>query len=295
MLKLQYLLVRIIAFLFEALPLSWAVGAGRLLGALFYLFDAKHRRITLDNLRRALGSERSEEDIRAIARRCYQNLGASAAEFLKLSSLSPEWVERWVRVEGIEHYEAARAKGRGVLCLTAHFGNWELMPIAVSMRGYRLFGVARPLDNPLLDRFIQQRRERWGNQILSKFGATHEVIELLKSGKSVGFLLDQNVSGRGGVFVPFFDRPASTNKSLALIARRTDAPVIPAFIVRDGKDHRVIVEKEIDLVKSDDLESDLLENTARFPRVIETYVRRYPDHWLWMHRRWKTQPPSPEV
>jgi KDO2-lipid IV(A) lauroyltransferase len=288
--KAAYLLVRVIDFFFRMLPLSWALGAGQGLGDLFYLLDAKHRRITLDNLRRSLGGERPEEELRRIARRTYRNVGASVAEFMKLSSLSPDRVGRWVRIEGMENYLAARAEGKGVLFLAAHFGNWELMSVALSMRGYRLFAVARPLDNPLLDRLINQKREQWGNRVLSKFGVAREVTQLLKKGESVGFLIDQNVSGRGGVFVPFFGRPASTNKGLALIALRTGAPVIPAYIVRDGEGHRFIFEKEIELVRTGDIEADVLENTARFTRIIESYVRRYPDQWLWMHRRWKTQP-----
>ncbi|HET6369702.1 MAG TPA: lysophospholipid acyltransferase family protein [Nitrospiria bacterium] len=291
--RAAYLLVRVIDFIFRMLPLSLARGAGRGLGDLFYSLDAKHRRITLDNLRRALGTERSEEELERIARNSYRNVGASVGEFMKLSSLSPDRVARWVRIEGIEHYLAARAEGKGVLFLTAHFGNWELMAVAFTMRGYRLFPVARPLDNPLLDRLINQKREQWGSLVLSKFGVAREVTQLLKKGETIGFLLDQNVSGKGGVFVPFFGRPASTNKGLALIALRTGAPVIPAFIVREGAGHRLVFEKEIELLRTGDVEADVLENTARFTRTIEAYVRRYPDQWLWMHRRWKTQPPSP--
>jgi len=293
--KLTYSLIRAVVYLFELLPLAWAVRFGRVLGSLFYRLDLRHRRITLGNLQRALGRECSDEELRDIAKRAYRNLGASVAEIMKVGVLSPERVTRWVDLEGLDHYEQAAAKGRGVLFVTAHFGNWELMPIAFSMRGHRLFGVARPLDNPYLDRLVRMRRERWGNQILSKYGALQEVRRLLAQGEAVGFLLDQNVSGRGGVFVPFFDQPASTNKSLALLALRTGAPVLPAFILREKERHRVVIEKEVELVRTADLAADVLENTARLTQIIEAYIRRYPDHWLWMHRRWKTQPAGQKV
>src|SRR5579863_6821477 len=205
--KLTYSLIRAVVYLFELLPLAWAVRFGRVLGSLFYRLDLRHRRITLGNLQRALGRECSDEELRDIAKRAYRNLGASVAEIMKVGVLSPERVTRWVDLEGLDHYEQAAAKGRGVLFVTAHFGNWELMPIAFSMRGHRLFGVARPLDNPYLDRLVRMRRERWGNQILSKYGALQEVRRLLAQGEAVGFLLDQNVSGRGGSLSPSSTSP----------------------------------------------------------------------------------------
>ena len=290
--KLTYFLVRPVVLLFEWLPLAVGVMLGRALGALFYCADGRHRRITLENLQRALGKERSSAEIRRIARRTYRNLGASVAEIMKIGRLSAGRVKKWVALEGIEHYTEARAKGKGALFLSAHFGNWELLPIAFGVLVHRIVGVARPLDNPYLDELVRGTRERWGNQILSKRGAVREAMRLLSEGQSVGFLLDQNVSGRGGVFVPFFDQPASTNKSLALIALRTGAPVIPVFLVRDKGGHRIRVEKEVELYRSGDLEADILENTARFTQMIESQIRRHPDQWLWMHRRWKTQPPA---
>lgn len=293
--RLNYLLIRVVTLFFERLPLSWAAAIGRWTGSLIYRLDRRHRKITLMNLQRALGRHYTETELRGIALRSYRHVGCSVAEFMKLGALSAEEVGRWVTIEGLEHFEAARALGKGVLFLTAHFGNWELMSVAVSFKGYRVYGVARPLDNPYLDHLIRKRREMGGNRVVSKFGASQEAAQVLKSGEAIGFLLDQNVSGRGGVFVPFFDQPASTSKGLALIALRTGAPVIPSFIVREGDRHRVIMGKAVEMVRSDDLHADIIENTARFTGIIESYVRRYPDQWLWMHRRWKTQPAEKNV
>lgn len=287
--RLVYLFVRAIAFSIRLLPLPWVSAVGRGLGTLFYVVDAKHRRITLANLAFAFGRERTEEELQGIARGAYQNLACCVTELMKLSSFSSSQIGRWVTLEGMEHYETARAERKGILLLGAHFGNWELMSIVICIRANPLFAVARPLNNIYLDRFMRGLRERFGNRVLDKIGALKEVSQLLKKGESIGFLLDQNVSGRSGVFVPFFGQPASTNKGLAVIALRTGAPVVPVFIVRGGSGHRVVFEKEIALVRTGNLEKDIVENTARFTGVIESQIRRYPDHWLWMHRRWKTQ------
>jgi KDO2-lipid IV(A) lauroyltransferase len=177
-----------------------------------------------------------------------------------------------------------------VIFLTAHLGNWELMAAVCGMLGYRLFPVARPLDNPWLNRLIDRIRGRHGGMVVSKKAesAPTDLLNALRRGDLVGILLDQNARG---IFVDFFSRPASTSTGLALIARRSGAPVVPAFIVREASDrHRILIQPPVDMARSRDLGADVTVNTARCTAVIERMVRAYPEQWLWLHRRWKTQP-----
>jgi KDO2-lipid IV(A) lauroyltransferase len=247
--------------------------------------------MAMDNLRIAYGTEKKDQEFQSIARRSYQHLGRSLAELARVMVSPPERVMERVRMEGLDHYLNARKKGCGVLYLTAHLGNWELMALVHSLQGYPINVIARPVDNPLLERLLSRLRSRWGNRVIRKGGALREVLKLLKAGETVGFLLDQNVAINQGVFVNFFSRPACTHKTLALLALKTGAVVLPAFTFREeGNGHRIIVEPPVLLEETGDTERDLVVNTQKFTSLIESYVRRYPDQWLWVHRRWKTQP-----
>jgi KDO2-lipid IV(A) lauroyltransferase len=282
--------------LFNLLPFRAAVWCGGAAGVVAYGLDRRHRQLVQQQLRMAFPNW-SEPKIRQTARQCYANLGRSAAEFARLGYADRRTILGRVTVEGLDHVDRARQPGRGVLFLTAHLGNWELLAVVYTLLGYRLLPIARPLDNPWLNRLINRIRSRHGSEVISKKAASapRDVIQALRRGDDVGILLDQNMAPYDGIFVDFFGRPACTSKGLALIARRTGAPVVPAFIVRerDGR-HRIFFERPVELVRSQDLEQDLLTNTARCTAVIERAVRAYPDQWLWMHRRWKTQPAAVE-
>jgi KDO2-lipid IV(A) lauroyltransferase len=199
-----------------------------------------------------------------------------------------------VQVEGIEHLRSAMAQGKGALILTAHLGNWELLAASHVLTGFPLSVVVRLLDQPSLDRLVARFRARSLAELIDKRRAIAEVLSALRRQRMVGILLDQNASRREGVFVPFFGVPASTSKGLALLALKTGAPVVPIFIHRepDGR-HRVIVDPAVPLPRTGNRERDLVEATAAFTRIIEAKVRRWPEQWLWIHRRWKTRPPSP--
>ncbi len=165
------------------------------------------------------------------------------------------------------------------------------MALAHSLQGYPINAVARPVDNPMLERLLSRLRSRWGNRVVRKGGALREVLKLLKRGETVGFLLDQNVAIDQGVFVNFFGRPACTHKTLALLALKTGAVVLPVFTFREeGNGHRITVELPVSLEETGDTERDLVVNTQKFTSLIESYIRKHPDQWLWVHRRWKTQP-----
>lgn len=287
---LEYLALRAGSKLFCVLPQSSAYRLGERLGELFFRVDRRHQRIAVDNLRIAFGTEKKEQELKAIARRSYRNLGRSLVELSRVMTSRPEQVMDWVKFEGLDHFLGAHKKGRGVLYLTAHLGNWEIMALAHSLQGYPISVVARPLENSYLETLLSRLRTRWGNRVVKKGGALREVLKLLKAGETVGFLLDQNVAADQGVFVNFFGRPACTHKTLALLALKTGAVVLPIFAFREGNRHRIIVEPPVLLEKTGDGQRDVVVNTQIFTSLIESYVRRVPDQWLWVHRRWKTQP-----
>jgi len=192
-----------------------------------------------------------------------------------------------VEFVGLEHLEAAHAAGKGVLVLTAHYGNWELLAASHTLTRFALSVVVRPLDHPLADRVVEAFRRRSGLELIEKRRAVRDIVAALRRGRLVGVLLDQNAARSEGVFVPFFGIPASTSRGLAVIALRTEAPVVPAFIRRmDGGRHCVEFEPTVPVPP----DGDVTRYTAAFTASIEAAIRRDPGQWFWMHGRWKTRP-----
>ena len=279
-----------------ALPPALGDGVGAALGAAAYLVDWAHRRRAVENLLRA-GMAEDRASARRIARRVFQNLGRSFADLCRLRRLTDAEIAERVRVEGYEHVREARARGRGIILVTAHLGAWELLPVMSAIRGLPIHVVVRPMDNRTLDRALAAIRSRGGNGIIRKQDLLRRGLGLkvLKAGGTLGILMDQNITWREGVFVEFFGRTANTAFAPALLALRSGAAVIPAAIFREGPGrHRIVVEKPIELARSGDLRRDLQENTARFTQAIEALIRRSPADWFWVHRRWKTQPLGPD-
>jgi KDO2-lipid IV(A) lauroyltransferase len=272
-------------------PLGDAVGAG--LGSLLYLVDAAHRRRAVENLLRA-GMAADAAAARRMARAVFQNLGRSFADVCRIPLRTDAELAAAFRFEGYEHVREARARGRGVLLITAHLGAWELLPLASAIQGDPIHVVVRTMDNATLDRAITAVRTRGGNAVIRKQDLMRTGLRVLKGGGTIGILIDQNIAAREGVFVEFFGRTACATYAPALLALRTGSAVIPVTIVREAPGrHVVVVEEPLAVARSGNLRDDLQENTARFTRAIETFVRRSPTDWLWVHRRWKTQPPPP--
>ncbi len=197
-----------------------------------------------------------------------------------------------VSIEGVEHLNAAAKRPGGVLLLTAHFGNWELLGLAHRLSGLPLTVIVRPLDSALLNRLAVRLRARTGTELIAKRLALRPALRALRRGRMVGILLDQNASRDEGVFVPFFGRPASTSRSLALLSVRTGTPIVPVFIhrERDGR-HRIVVEPALAKPASNSLDAAIAELTAECARRTEAAIRRWPEQWFWLHRRWRTSPP----
>jgi KDO2-lipid IV(A) lauroyltransferase len=257
---------------------------------LFYYLSARQRFITIHNLRRAF-PEKSADEIITIARGVYRTLGIVAADFFDIPSLTKENVGDLVEVEGLEYLKKALEKDKGVLIFGAHFGNWELGAAAMPIMLKPLAVIYRPLDNSILDNLVLQVRSSTGNTPVRKDRAMLQMLRSLKRNDILGILIDQNVAWYEGVFVDFFGRPACTTNGLALLALRTKAPVIPAYVVRleSGK-YRLVIKEEMQVVRTGGDDEDILINTQNFTRVIEDTVRNYPDQWLWIHQRWKTKP-----
>jgi KDO2-lipid IV(A) lauroyltransferase len=277
-------------FAFRLIPLAVRKAIFISVFKLFYYLSPKSRLIVLHNLRRSFPEMNTDEIIK-IAKGVYRHFAMVAAEFFDLPLITKENIHEWVDVEGLENYQAAIAKGKGALSIVAHFGNWELMTIAIPLYLKPMYIVYRPLDSPVIDNMVEYVRTMQGNELIPKGGSGKQVMELLKENNIIGILSDQNVAAYEGVFVDFFGRPACTGVGLAVMAMRSSAPVIPAFMARQpsGK-YKLILKPAIDVVCTDDYNADLVVNTQRFTKIVEEIVREYPDQWFWFHQRWKTKP-----
>ena len=278
-----------ILFTARCIPRFVRKGFFLIIFSLFYHLSAKSRLIVLHNLQRSFPEKDTKEIIR-IAKGVYRHFAIVAAEFFDLPSITKENIHKWVEVDGLENYHAAIAKGRGVLSLVAHFGNLELMTIAVPFYAQPMHIVYRPLDNPVFDNMVEYVRTMQGNELIPKGGSGKRIMELLKENQIIGILSDQNVAAYEGVFVDFFGRPACTGVGLAVMAMRTGAPVVPAFMARQksGK-YKLILKPAMEAVCTEDYQADLQINTQRFTKIVEEIVREYPDQWFWFHQRWKTK------
>ena len=257
---------------------------------LFYYLSARQRFITIHNLKRAF-PEKSQDEIIATAKGVYTTLGIVAADFFDIPSLTKENIRDLVEVQGLDNLKKALEKNKGVLLFGAHFGNWELSAIAISLLLKPIVVIYRPLDSGILNDLVAFVRSATGNTPIRKDRAMRQMLRGLKRNEILGVLIDQNVAWQEGIFVNFFGRPACTTNGLALLALHTEAPVIPAYIVRleNGK-YRFVLKEAMEVVRTGDDDADILVNTQNFTRVIEDTVRKYPDQWLWIHQRWKTKP-----
>jgi KDO2-lipid IV(A) lauroyltransferase len=232
----------------------------------------------------------AERDI--ILRLEYRNLGWLLAEFCQMSTYTLPFANTFIRYEGLDHYLAARARGKGVLVLTGHLGAWELSSFYHSLAGHPMGMVIRRLDNPLVDALVNRIRCQHGNRVLHKDDFARGLIAAMRAGDTVGILMDTNMTPPQGLFVPFFGVPACTASGLARVALKTGAAVLPGFLLWEDSEQQYVLRfyPELALASTGDPEADTLDNTARFTAVLEDSIRQYPSQWLWMHRRWKTRP-----
>ena len=272
-------------------PLARAIGIG--LAWVIYLLHVRLRQVGMRNLAMAF-PEKTEGERARILRGEFTSLGRQLAEVCHFPEYTLENVGDVVVFDGFENFERAQACGKGVLLFAGHFGGWELSSFVLSMRGHWMYVLMRGMDNQYLGELILRYRTMHGNKAVDKDDFVRGLLSAMKGGEVVGLLMDTNMTPPQGIFVDFFGIPACTAAGPARIALRTDAAVVPTFTIWDaalGK-YRLRFDPAVELVRTGDLEADIKANTQKFTSVIEEYVRKYPEQWLWVHRRWKTRPPG---
>jgi len=288
---IEFLPAWLLLKLLGLLPRGGAICVGVSIAQAGYRLHSRLRRTGHRNLSLAM-PRLSFAERRAVLDGVVRNLGRLLGEFSQFPKITPESIGEIVVYDGFDNYRRAAERGQGVLLLTGHMGAWELCAFAQGAFGHPLSFLVRPLDNPLLDRLINRYRELSGNHTINKNRAVRPVLDMLRQGKDVGLLIDVNTLADQGVFCDFFGMQACSTTGLAVFALRTDAPVVPGFLIWDeqAKKHRLRFDPEIPLTRTGDFKEEVRINTARFTKVIEEYASRYPDQWLWIHKRWRTRP-----
>jgi len=286
-----YRLITFIISLLNFLPRDTAISLGGFLGKLAYFLIGEARRKTLYNLNMAFGKSADGRKLRKLAYQVFKNVGKNVADAVRLKKMKREDIERITEIEGLKYLDQVYKAGKGIIGLTGHIGNFELMAAYLTLRGYRLSVVGRELYDPRLDRLLVENRENVGLENISSSAGVKPILKALRAGKILGVLADQDSSPVRGVFVDFFGRPARTPVGPALLAYKTGSPIVPMAIVRKYKNkYKIIVKPPVELTFSEDREKDITDVTQKFTKVLESIIREYPDQWLWMHERWKSKP-----
>ena len=290
--NLEYWLARTVLSFFSLLPLSSAIRAGRMLGRLGYAFG-KLRRTGRRNLQIAFPGA-SEQEREELLRGCFSNLGGSLGVFSHFQKESPAAWREFVECEGLERLAAARESGRGVILFTGHIGAWELSSFALSLFDQPLSFLVRRIDNPKVEALVDRYRMSRGNRTIDKMNAAREMLQTLQSGGTLGILVDLNTLDREAVFVDYFGVKAATTFVVAKLALRTGANVLPVFAPWDNTRRKFVVQvgEPLRVDNTGDEAEDIRRLTQAMTTVVEDYARRYPEQWLWIHRRWKTRPPG---
>ena len=288
---LEYWLVLAVVRTLGFLPRGVARLLAGIISFLVYRLQGRLRRVGFRNLQMAL-PELSPAARRKILHRVYRHLGWQLVEFCRMTRYTPENTRTWLRTDGLEHYLAAQARGNGVLVITGHLGAWELSSFYHSLMGHPMGMVIRPLDNRRLNAFVNGIRCLHGNYVLHKDDFGRGLLKAMHAGGTVGILMDTNMTPPQGAFVEFFGIEACTATGLAHVARKTGAAVLPGFMLWEPAEGQFVLHfgPEVKIPQTEDVAADILAGTQLCTRVIESWIRRYPDQWLWIHRRWKTRP-----
>jgi KDO2-lipid IV(A) lauroyltransferase len=286
---LEYILVILFMGLVRLMPYSWALRLGSGLGWLVFRAWAKRRQITIHNLAKAF-PDKDPAEIKAIALKVYRNIGKTLIEFIATGEWSNDRLLTQVSFEGREHLDAALAKGKGVVLLSAHFGNWELLGIALSAVGYKVNVLARPLDNPLLDQIVNGIRSKFGTWIIANKNSIKDVIKVLRKNEMIGILMDQNLY-ENAAFVDFFNEAAATTPIIPLLAQKTSVAIIPIRMLRSTNNtFKIIIDPEMEFKDLPDRQEYVRINTRLCNEKIEQWIKLDPEQWFWVHNRWKTRP-----
>jgi KDO2-lipid IV(A) lauroyltransferase len=286
--KVEYGVTYLLGAFLRILPYKLALSFGSLLGFLAFDVFRVRRKVTLINLRNSLGDQKNIKELRKIGRRSYKNIAKSMVEYVLFPSLNKTRISKMVEFEGTENFDEALRRGKGAIVVAGHFGSWELMGAATCQRGYPVDFLVGEQRNILVDNLMNDYRKSMGIGIIKMGVAAKGIIKALKNNRFVAMLSDQD-AGNDGTVVNFFNRPASTPKGPAAFALKMDAPIIMGFIIRENEEkQKIIIEKPIFIDKSKNKEDDIQSLTQAYTSMLEEYIRKYPDHWFWPHRRWKS-------
>ena len=284
-----YYIGRVIAFIFTIIPLKVGLAIASALGTFIYYILPRYRQLTIDNLKFAFGNEKPEAELQDIAKRVFQNLGKNSVELVNLPKFNKARMDKFVRFRNRERLDKAYEKGKGIIVLTAHFGSWELMAAALRENNCPGVTIGKRIYFKKYDDFLNKLRKSRDVEVIYRDESPRKMLKTLKKNWIVGIVADQDVDSVDGVFVNFFGKQAYTPSGPVALAKASGAVMLPVFIIREGDWHTIAIEEPVELRDTGDKEADLIYNTQKWSDVVESYVRRYPDQWVWMHRRWKTK------
>ena len=284
--------LNICSLIVRVIPAGCLYAFAKNIAALAYIFAVKQRRIALDSLNIAFGKEKSREEIEKIAKDCFMYMAKSAVELMFLFD-KPRVLGERVGIQGRQNLDQALAFGRGVILVSAHFGNFPLLLGKLAVEGYKAGGIMRPMRDARVEKIFLEKREKFGVKTIysqPRDECVNNTIGALRNNELVFVPIDQNF-GTGGVFVNFFGEKAATATGPVILAQRTKAALIPCFIIREPNDrHRIIFEPALELIEGESPQETISINIQRLTDIIESYIRKYPAEWGWIHRRWKSKP-----
>jgi Kdo2-lipid IVA lauroyltransferase/acyltransferase len=276
--------------LIRLLPRHAAMAVMRVVAVLYYHLSNQNRQRTIQHLTLAFGNEKSREEILRLARNVFRHFAVAGVDAIRIPQMIDKGMDHFVAAENFHIIDNALAEGNGILVLTGHFGNWELMGAYVAQKGYPIKVIGAPLDNPWLDRFLVDMRNRAGYANIMRGDGARAIIRALKSGHMLAMLIDQDTKVNG-VFVDFFGQKAHTAVGPVVLAERFGAPIIPVFMrMKPDLTYQIECFPPVPLTWTGNKEKDILVNTQKCSDVYEAVIRRYPEQWAWMHRRWRKKP-----
>ena len=279
------------AYIIKSLPRKLALVVGVCLGWMAGIIFLVRKKVCTINLDMAFENNLSSKEKWKILIAMYANLGKNLVDFLRLPQITKENFSSFVTVEGEEILDSARKKGKGVLGITAHYGFWDIIPLYFAFKGYGANFITKEIQNPSVNDFWMKYRTYGGVNPITKKSSSKEIISILKKNESLGFVIDQNMNTRNGVFVDFFGVKACTIDIVAKLAMNYGSPVLPMFCIRNPDDTFTIkIEEPVLLVEGETKKETIVKTTESYVSVLERYIRERPDHWIWMHKRWKTRP-----
>jgi Kdo2-lipid IVA lauroyltransferase/acyltransferase len=285
--ELEYIAVKALLFLANLIPYKMALGLGDIIGYLAFSVLRIRRQVTLTNLHKSFGNTYTDRQYNKIGCRAYRNISKSMIEYGLFPSLDKKALDRLLTIEGGEHFEKIKESGKGAVLVTGHFGSWELMGAYIAQHGWPIDYLVGEQHNLKVNKIMNDHRRMFGIGLIELGVAARGVIKAVREGRMVAMLSDQD-AGSDGVIVEFLGRPASTPKGPAAFAIKTGVPLICGYAVRDGYHHRICIEPPIDINLTGNKEEDIRAATQAYTSILEKYIKEYPDHWFWPHRRWKS-------